>query len=229
VEISAESSFDGHTIAQTTCDSSRWQSKFNSPVFYALRFAIERYRFRRSTISGLNLNSHPTTILRAIASVVIFAIQRMSLGPVTHIRKEVAERAPTLTDGDSSGSIVLPRCRRRVCASGNHRMPDPIDRCLTQAVCLSLAVARNTSAIAARSEPLDSVEIVSINLMKIPALALTSPTGRADATNNDPQTIGLAGDILESSHVAPRTCGVVRGSASGVTLSEPRYFSRGIA
>jgi hypothetical protein len=211
MEFTAERFFDRHAIAKAARKSFRWQSEFSRPIFYALRFAIKCQQFCRPSISSLNRFGCPATILRTVISIVVDAIQRMSRWPFSHVREKISKGVPTLAYGDSSGSVVLPRICRWICASGKHCIPDTINWRPAQTVRLALSVSRDTPAITMGSKTLSSIEIVSINLAESPASALTLPASRTYPSDDGPKTISLTGDILESSHVAPCTCGLVRG------------------
>ena len=80
-------------------------------------------------VVGLLNWSGPTAVVRFVVPVVVFPVERMASGwSRSHIRDEVVKRSPTVTNSDSTLSVIgITRCIG-IRATVEHSSPDSVFR-----------------------------------------------------------------------------------------------------
>lgn len=76
------------------------------------------------------LNScRPVTVIRRIWAIVVYSLQHFARGSFAHVCHEVLKtirRVPTNANGNSTSTIVLESCIRRVFAPSEHGLPNAV-------------------------------------------------------------------------------------------------------
>ena len=79
-----------------------------------------------SPVSHLLRMSSPSAVARFVVAVVVDAIKRQFIGPVAHIRQEVVEDQPALTNNNPATAVIRPGLAPEIETTGLHGLPGSI-------------------------------------------------------------------------------------------------------
>ena len=98
------------------------------PLGDSFSFAVELDKVVVASVPGLQRPRNPNAILRAVASVIVFAFKCVSgRWPITHVGEEVLKVVPPITNRNSSRTIGCERLHVAVPASTHHVTPDGVN------------------------------------------------------------------------------------------------------
>jgi hypothetical protein len=151
--------------------------------------------FRGRLISCLFFGCGPAAITRFIVAVSVFAVDRMTFWPLSHVCEKIFKYQPPLGHGNTLRTVMLPIFGFWHCRSVDHAAPRPPCRRGRQAVLVAIRPAMTTagdiSSTSQRSSPYRPF---------LATIAAAKPHGLADTTvcssaSNEQLTKSLIGQI----------------------------------
>jgi hypothetical protein len=143
-------------------------------------------------IAALLFACCPATVIWRILSIIIYSVERMSLGwPVSHIHQEgLKTLLPSLTDYDSTASIVHKIWVIRIIASLAHRFPSRV----LDGICVTVNRAPFGSNFFPQASTASAMSVsyrMSIDDFLVPAIATAQDTRSCAHASWSPVSAGL--------------------------------------
>lgn len=201
-----------------------------SPICDAVRLAVQRQDSVRSLVSILLAARRPSTVPWFVVAVIIDLVQRRAIWPWPHVRREVLEISPTLTNHDSTPAIVGKAAGFRIDASLNHIGPGIMfgrachamrREMLGHAVGLQASARPRASACEVAGLHADSGAALTAARPKYP------PVTTRIFERHHRETAELLSDQIAYLHrsFVPVHAGQVRGDVRCISTGSPRYFT----
>lgn len=129
--------FDTPSPPDATANNVLRNAKANSPIRDAQSYTVKLDKLVLCCVSSLLFPRRPSAIAGLIIAVIVDSVYRvMSAWTRPHICKKGVERIfPSLTDGYSPSSVVLPLRKSRICAPSNYSPPCFMFRVFTKPMC----------------------------------------------------------------------------------------------
>lgn len=145
------------TALQSQADAVVCKAGFSGPRGDALGATIMRQIACAATVFGLLSGGCPATVFGFIVPTVVDAVDRVSIGALTHVGDEVDEVVPSGTDDDAAPPVVCPLPMLGSATSVAHRMPSPVSFRAGHAVRSLISTSQHVAveAAAASGIPLD--------------------------------------------------------------------------
>lgn len=109
-------------------------TQFIAPLLHCLSFAAPRKKTVVASIISLFFSRGPSTIIRRVVAIIVYAVKRTSFWRRSHIGVEILEGLPSFAYADSSSSVSGKTRVIAVLATNPHRYPNCVHGAIAHAV-----------------------------------------------------------------------------------------------